>query len=1167
MSKSAIIAVLIAGLALGVVATLAPASDSQWVVNLKFYYGSVGSATADEITYMGVRSGATDGYDAGIDTPNPLPPPPGETYVDLYFYRTTWGSDTAYAEDFRAAIAAAQTKTWQDIRATSTAAGTCNLSWTIGMTSWEVPANYVLTLYDEGTSPNPGGGTPINMRTQSSYSFSHGGSGETHYFHITVFNDQNLPPTCSFTFSPPNPIIGSPVSFDGTSSSDSDGTVVGWAWDFGDGSTDTGATVSHTFITCPGPFTVALTVTDDDGATATCSQSVGVQCDPNLDWNCQLKAYWGSVGGAPRDLDDYFGVRPGATDGYDPGLDAKKPGEPFGNYVYAWFQRPSWGQGNIMHDWRSPVAEGTSKVWGTATLDTWNVKTNLDNGASGIYDSCVGDIEYPVAASIYLSWEFGVSETPPQPLPPDDYRFTLQYKGGINAKPAGTLLGDATMPTTDQTWDMEATPYIAIPLWNVAFQTYNAACDDYSAGDTARFKIIVLNPAANFCPTCSFVYSPASPAAGDTVSFDGSASSDSDGTVVSWDWDFGDGNTGSGVTTTHVYTGGGSFEACLTVTDDVGCPISCCQTVTVTGPVACFTSDPADPIPGQSVSFDGSCSSSPHTITSYAWDFGDGNTGSGALVSHPYADEGTYTVSLTITDDQGGTDTTTGTVTVAFRPEDLDWNCQLMAFWGAADGDPHDVADFLGVRPGATDGFDSTLDAKKPGEPFGNYVYAWFERPSWGQGRIMHDWRSPLPMGTTKVWGTATLDTWNVKTNLDNGASGIFDSCFGDIEYPVAASIYLSWTFGVSEVPPLPLPPDEYTFTLQYKGGIGPKPAGTMLGDATLPAANDTWDMEAVPYIVVPLWNDAFQTYNATCDDVVSADTARFKIIVVNPGQGVAPTCDISVTGDTECATVLTFNANPFDADGDAITSVAWDFGDGGTGTGDPATHAYGATGTYTVTCTVTDATGMSGACTTDVTITPKTVSFFLSGPAWHMISLPCEPVDPDPAAVFDELDPYGSPSLLSGNLHRFDPIGKGYKTWYNFNPGDFGGPMTVGEGYWLYIYSDVTITYEACCDYGERAITFPVVGWYMIGTPQFGAVDVRSAGMEAELGASGRVPYCSESPAWIGDPLIGYDPASSSYYYVTCGTLFPDHELRPYEGYWADVKEAGLTIYIPPAP
>ena len=54
------------------------------------------------------------------------------------------------------------------------------------------------------------------------------------------------------------------VDVDGSTSTDPDGTIASWAWDFGDGTTKSGETASHTYGT-PGTYTVKLTVTDNAG--------------------------------------------------------------------------------------------------------------------------------------------------------------------------------------------------------------------------------------------------------------------------------------------------------------------------------------------------------------------------------------------------------------------------------------------------------------------------------------------------------------------------------------------------------------------------------------------------------------------------------------------------------------------------------------------------------------------------------------------------------------------------------------------------------------------------------------------------------------------------------------------------------------------------------------
>jgi PKD repeat protein len=190
---------------------------------------------------------------------------------------------------------------------------------------------------------------------------------------------------------------------------------------------------------------------------------------------------------------------------------------------------------------------------------------------------------------------------------------------------------------------------------------YNLSGEYYFLLTASQDLAVVLEPAPppppppsppppNATPRAAFTMS----CSGLACSFDGSGSTDSDGTIVASAWSFGDGTTGSGATVQHVYAQSGIYTVTLRVTDDLGAVGTTSTTVAVEAPNAAPAVVFTRSCSGLGCGFDGrSSSDSDGAIVSYSWSFGDGTTGSGASTQHTYAQPGTYTVTLTVTDDDG----------------------------------------------------------------------------------------------------------------------------------------------------------------------------------------------------------------------------------------------------------------------------------------------------------------------------------------------------------------------------------------------------------------------------------------------------------------------------------------------------------------------------------
>src|SRR3989454_626464 len=201
----------------------------------------------------------------------------------------------------------------------------------------------------------------------------------------------------------------------------------------------------------------------------------------------------------------------------------------------------------------------------------------------------------------------------------------------------------------------------------LTFGTFNATLtltDNESFTATAYRHIAVRAQ-----PIASFTATPNPAVVGASVTFDASTSFDPDGTIVSYTWEFGDATGGSGVVATHSYANPGVLAVNLTVLDNQTLSSRATHQVTVNAPPhAGFQFAPTTVYVGVSVTFDGSGSTDPDgSIASYAWDFGDGSTGTGVQASHVFAAKGTFQIRLAVVDNDGLSNETTRTLAIPDR--------------------------------------------------------------------------------------------------------------------------------------------------------------------------------------------------------------------------------------------------------------------------------------------------------------------------------------------------------------------------------------------------------------------------------------------------------------------------------------------------------------------
>ncbi len=176
----------------------------------------------------------------------------------------------------------------------------------------------------------------------------------------------------------------------------------------------------------------------------------------------------------------------------------------------------------------------------------------------------------------------------------------------------------------------------------------------------------------NTPPTALFTLSPTEGDAPLSVTLDASSSTYSDGTIVEYAWTSSDGQILSGIQQQITFTNPGTYQITLTVTDNEGLTATAQKPITVTPPPV-INSPPEPSIKlsaynGPSpltISLDASESTDEGSIVGYTWDISDGRQVFGINQNLTFNNTGTYTITLTVTDNEGLTANKQTTVIVS----------------------------------------------------------------------------------------------------------------------------------------------------------------------------------------------------------------------------------------------------------------------------------------------------------------------------------------------------------------------------------------------------------------------------------------------------------------------------------------------------------------------
>ena len=458
---------------------------------------------------------------------------------------------------------------------------------------------------------------------------------------ITVLPPGNNPPIANFSYSQQNRKLV--IDFTDTST-DSDGAITTWNWDFGDNSFDIIQNPSHSYLSA-GTYQVSVTVTDNGGKTNSITKNVVV--NPLVNQSPIISNVTG-IQTSFKPLVGKFTEVSSDPDGFITNWDWN-----FGDG--STFSTTDSTLKNPNHTYLFP---GIYIVSLTVTDDGLPDGTNKKTTTSSI--------------------QFTV--TPPPANQPPIALFTVDTNNVF--APVVINFTDASIDADGRIvswlWEFEtgrSVFYNAQTYQKTVAYTFNKSGtypvkltvrDDGNLSNTYVLDIVVKNNV----PVPILSASPNPVLSQTLVSFFGNNSYDTDGNITKYAWDFGDGTVIAQGTTfeSHAYSKPGTYKSSLTVTDNIGDSSTANLLITVTNrnPVARITYTSLNVKAPGSLTLNGDTSSDQDgIIVSYYWTVSNGLSASTPNATFNFTTEGTYTVTLLVTDDSGGTNSTSVIVTVS----------------------------------------------------------------------------------------------------------------------------------------------------------------------------------------------------------------------------------------------------------------------------------------------------------------------------------------------------------------------------------------------------------------------------------------------------------------------------------------------------------------------